>query len=159
MTTSTLILRLVCLLTLALFFGCISGDQPLFKNQAENASELQAEIEAICKQWRKAMVEDKDLLKVASFYADNGLIVSENGLYFSGREAIDDYWERVPEPLDWKLTTYFVDGRDTIIIQRGRSDLTVSRDGQKHTSTVEFTHVWQRQEDGSLKLVVDSYWR
>jgi len=153
------ILRLICLLSAAMVLGCVTSDKPLFTNHTENAEELRAEIEAVCEKWRKAMLEDRDLLKVASFYADNGLIVDANGLYMTGREAIDNYWSDLPSASDWTLTTYFVDGRNGLIVQRGRSDLTLNINGQDQTSSVEFTHLWQRQTDDTLKIVVDGYWR
>ena len=159
MKPMNLILRLVCLLTLAVFLGCIAGDKPLFENQAENADELRAEIDAVCAEWRKAMLEDHDILKVASFYADNGILVTDRGQYVSGREAIDKYWSRIPIATAWELTTYFVDGRKGLIVQRGRSDLTMKMGDQERTSSVEFTHLWQRQKDGTLKIVVDGYWQ
>lgn len=151
--------RLTCLLAMAVFLGCVTGDKPLFENQAENADELRAEIEGVCAEWRKAMLEERDLKKVASFYADNGILVTDRGLYVSGREAIDNYWAGVPEAVSWELTTYFVDGRKGLIVQRGRSELVMKINDQERTSTVEFTHLWQRQKDGKLKIVVDGYWQ
>ncbi len=156
--SKSLILRFTCLLALALFLGCGLGDTPLYPNQAENAGELQSEIEAVCEQWRKAMLEEGDMLKVASFYADDGLIVNER-VYVVGREAIDKYWSGIPKAVDWTLTTYFVDGSSNFIVQRGRSDLKLNVDGVERMSSVEFTHLWKRQKDGTLKIVVDGYWR
>ena len=156
--SKSLFLRFTCLLALAVFLGLGAGDTPLFPNQADNAGELQAEIEAVCEQWRKAMLEEGDMLKVASFYADDGLIVNER-VYVVGREAIDKYWAGLPDPVEWTLTTHFVDGTSNLIVQRGRSDLTLNMNGEERTSSVEFTHIWKRQKDGTLKIVVDGYWR
>ena len=152
-------LRFTCLLALVVFLGGGMGDPLLYPNQSDNADELRAEIEAVCAEWRKAMLEDGDLLRVASFYADDGLILGAGGTRVEGREAIDEYWSKIPTAVEWTLTTFFVDGSKNLIVQRGRSDLTMNINGAERTSSVEFTHLWQRQKDGTLRIVVDGYWR
>lgn len=149
---------LAILILIALIAGVSSAGDSLFRNQASNHDQLQAEIESICNRWRASMLEDKDMAKVASFYADNAILVDDRGLYVGGRDAIDAYWDRVPVGKAWTITTYFVDGREGLVIQRGRSDLTVDLEAGERTFSVEFLHVWQRQDDGQLKIVVDSYW-
>lgn len=129
-----------------------------YPGKAKDSAALRAEIERTCDQWRAAMMSG-DMKKVAAFYADDGVILDGDGRRVEGREAIDDYWSMVPPVLDWKLTTHFVDGVEGLIVQRGRSELTMQGSDQEHVSIVEFTHVWRRQQDGSLEIVVDAYWR
>jgi len=156
-------LKVICALVVVVIggFGLPASGEDLsisYPGQAENAADLRAEVEATCERWKAAM-STGDLKKVASFYADNGVILSAKGFRIEGREAIDEYWGGLPEVTSWNLITYFVDGVESLIVQRGRSELTMVTSQGEKTSIVEFTHFWQRQDDGSLKIVVDGYWK
>ena len=134
------------------------GDDRLYLGQSHNAAELRIEIEAVSAKLSNAMLGARDMEAIASFYADDAIMVDDAGTLVKGREAIVQYWSQVPEIIDWVHTTHFVDGSKSLMVQRGRSELTLKVGGGEHVSSVEFTQLWQRQSDGSLKIVVDGYW-
>ena len=99
-----------------------------------------------------------DLRAVASYYADDGILLSSHGNRTEGREAIDAYWARFTNPLDWELTVDELSGTDDLVCQRGRSTITRVRDGEPYDSVVSFLLIWVRQADGALRIAVDGYW-
>jgi len=86
------------------------------------------------------------------------VILGASGRRHAGREAIDSYWQRFSDPIDWKLEVLRVEGGDLLAIQRGRSTLTRLLDGEEHDSIVEFIIVWVRDDEGNLRIAVDAYW-
>ena len=104
-------------------------------------------------------MRDNDLHKVASYYADEAVLLGKNGHRRGGsRQAIDDYWAGFGQGVDWSLITHSIEGVGSLIVQRGRSILTYIRNGERRESTVEFLLIWQRPEGGELKIVTDAYW-
>ena len=99
-----------------------------------------------------------DLHGVAALYADDGLLLSPGGDRVEGREAIDAYWMRMSDPVDWSLSIDALEGEEDLLVQRGTSRLVRMRDGAPRTSVVEFILVWARQPGGQLRAVVDAYW-
>ena len=104
-------------------------------------------------------MRDNDLLKVGSYYWDDAILLGQSGNRRGGsRESIDAYWRRFGTGIDWSLSVDSVEGVDNLIVHRGRSSLTYIRNGERHTSEVEFVLLWQRSEDGVLKIAFDAYW-
>ncbi len=104
-------------------------------------------------------MRDNDLLKVASYYCDDAILLGKSGYKRGGtRQAIDTYWRGFGTGIDWSLSVDSVEGVDNLIVHRGRSSLTYIRNGERHTSEVEFVLLWQRSEDGVLKIAFDAYW-
>lgn len=101
-----------------------------------------------------------DMEGVAAMYADDAVLLGPRGYRVQGREAIDAYWGRITDPIDWTLETLTVEGGDGLIHQRGVSTLRYRRaDGGSHTSIVQFALVWIQRDDGSHRIAVDAYWR
>jgi len=104
-------------------------------------------------------LRNRDLPHVASFYADDGILLSPGSERRGGsRSLIEQYWARFDTAVDWSLTTHSIEGVDGLVVQRGRSVITFMNDGVQRLGTVEFLLIWQRQPDGSLKIAVDGYW-
>lgn len=100
-----------------------------------------------------------DMLGVAALYADDAILLGPDGYRVEGREAIDAYWQRISQPVDWKLEVTSVEGGRGLLHQRGVSHLSYRRDtGEVHTSVVQFVVVWTRQSDGAYRIAVDAYW-
>ena len=118
---------------------------------------LRSEIEAANRALEVAF-RTGDLLGVARSYQDDAILLSPSGKRVSGRVEIDEYWTRFQDPLDWQLEVFAVEGEGDIAYQRGRSHLVSKRDGERHTSVVDFVLVWRRQPDGGWKIAVDAYW-
>ncbi len=101
-----------------------------------------------------------DTAGVAALYADDAVLLGPNGYRVAGREAIDDYWTRIEQPVSWKLEILAVEGGGGLIHQRGVSTLRYKREGgELHTSVVQFALLWAQQPDGAYKVAVDAYWR
>jgi uncharacterized protein (TIGR02246 family) len=99
-----------------------------------------------------------NLLGVADLYADDAVLLDSQGGRHEGRAEIDAYWTRIEAPRDWRLESRRVFGSDTLAYELGRSHLTTIRDGQEHTSVVDFLLLWRREVDGQWKIVLDAYW-
>ncbi len=138
--------------------GCVVICGGCAINDAGMGTALRGEIESLCKQMEDAMRAD-DLEKVASFYADDGILLSPGGDKRGGsRAALVEYWQGFGTGVDWELQVHSVEGDEKLATQRGRSILTYIKNGERRVSTVEFLLIWQRQTDGTLKIAVDAYW-
>jgi ketosteroid isomerase-like protein len=147
------------LLMATLMAGCASTPRASAPARTPTADAgLRQEIAALCAQMEQAMREN-DLKRVASFYADDGILLGPGGDTRGGsRAALEEYWLGFGRGVDWSLVTHSIEGEEGLAIQRGRSILTYVRDDQRRTSVVEFMLIWQRQDDGTLKIKVDAYW-
>jgi ketosteroid isomerase-like protein len=118
---------------------------------------LHAEIRAALDAMEQAFREG-DLGGVAAHYADDALLLSPGGERVTGREAIDAYWARFENPVDWSLSLERLEGEAGLLVHRGRSRLVRLRDGVEQVSTVEYVLIWRRDERGALRIAVDGYW-
>ncbi|MFG0275010.1 MAG: YybH family protein [Phycisphaerales bacterium] len=103
---------------------------------------------------------DGDLAGVAAMYADDALLLGPGPTRVEGRDAVDAYWTRIAEPVDWTLEVFEVRGARDIAHQLGRSTLVVGRpdSDDTHTSVVDFALVWKRAASGEWRIAVDAYW-
>ena len=97
-----------------------------------------------------------DLERVSLFYADNARMRGAHSAEISGRTAITKFWTGIKNPVRWKLDVVEVGAHRDFAYQKGRSHLT-SRDdkGQERTYSSDFLVVWERQSDGSLRVIMD----
>lgn len=143
----------VTIAAIGLLAGCATTPPP---SPASDA--LQTEVRMLCRGMEVAL-RDGDLQRVASFYTDEGILLSPGGKRQGGsRELLEQYWARFDTAVDWSLTTHSIEGVEGLLIQRGRSDISFDNDGMRRVGTVEFVLIWQRQPDGSLKIAADGYW-
>jgi ketosteroid isomerase-like protein len=98
-----------------------------------------------------------DLLAVARFYTDDGIVDGPRGDRVQGRAALDKYWTGIRNPKSWKLEVLGVGGHPDFPYQIGRSTLVTSSPNGDQTSVVEFLALWRREADGRLRLAVDYY--
>lgn len=144
---------LVTIAAIGLLAGCASTPPP-----TPASDSLQAEVRMLCQGMEEALREG-DLQRVASFYADDGILLSPSGKRQGGsRQLLEQYWARFDTAVDWSLTTHSIEGVEGLVMQRGRSDISFEDDGELRVGTVEFVLIWQRQLDGSLKIAADGYW-
>ena len=95
--------------------------------------------------------------EVAAFYANDAMMMAPGGGRVIGRDAIDSYWARFQNPVDWTLDVISVEGDATLAVERGQSTLVYYKDGTEHRSIVQFILVWVKV-DGEWKIAVDTYW-
>ncbi|WP_185152889.1 nuclear transport factor 2 family protein [Fulvivirga aurantia] len=127
-----------------------------------------------------------DLKKVASFYADDAVLLNADGKAVTGRKNIDDYWMKVKnpvtwelevievsqdekhiyenpyykslknKPLDWRVHGFEFDDRENLVYQLGHSTLKTKRDDGVKSSEVDFILIWQATDEG-YKILLDTY--
>jgi uncharacterized protein (TIGR02246 family) len=101
-----------------------------------------------------------DMRAVAAMYTDDALLLGPGATRVAGRDAVDAYWTRIAEPVDWTLEVFEVRGGRGIAHQLGRSTLVVDApdSDETRTSVVDFALVWTRAGDGDWRIAVDAYW-
>ena len=69
------------------------------------------------------------------------------------------YWKNLKEkPPHWNTTELQIDPNKTVLYQLGHSQLEYEREDATHqVSHVDFVLVWQEQEDGNYRILVDTY--
>lgn len=128
------------------------------KAQTESEDEARESLRAAENAFA-ASVKDRDRDAFLSFIADDAVFVSASTL--RGREAIGAAWapffaEDGPV-LEWHPVDAEVLDSEGLGITRGPYTLTARRpDGSLASSHGTFFSVWQRQDDGSWKILVDS---
>jgi ketosteroid isomerase-like protein len=129
----------------------------IFPKKEKEQTALEREILAVNRQMEAALEAD-DMLRLAYFYDDEGVLISGRQ-EVSGREAIDDYWFRFKgKGRSWKLENVAIGGDGNTAWQRGISHLTyIDREGKEVLSVVRFTLVWRKNEAGNWKIMVDHY--
>ena len=116
---------------------------------------IRREVEALNRQMEAAVTRG-DLKAAAAFYADNAVVRTPRQVVAQGRAAIDRYFTGISNAKSWKLDVYGVTlGSNNTVYETGMS--TLVHGSPEHTSKVEFLVVWERQRNGSLKIVLDYY--
>jgi len=130
-----------------------------------------------------------DMKAVAAFYSDQALLLGPNGYKVEGIESVNEYWTRINDPINWKLSVIAFSRREAdlyqtdayksmgnkppdwktfigdrlngkdVVYQLGHSTLMYKKEGKVHTSDVDFIIVWVQQADGTYKIGVDTYAR
>ena len=96
-----------------------------------------------------------NMLKVAAMYLDSAVILG-GGTNLTGRTNLDNYWLSLKDKgATWKLEIDKIEDHGDIVIQRGRSYLTMGPDRQ---SNVRFILIWKKTAN-SYKVLYDSYTR
>jgi len=146
---------------------------------------LTDEIKSVNTQMEEAF-NAKDMKKVGAFYADDAVLLSQSGRVVQGREAVDDYWMNISNPVAWELEVIEVstnekdiyeneyykalknkppgwrekgfefDDKENLVYQLGHSTLKTMRDGKVNSGEVDFILIWQATDDG-YKILLDTY--
>lgn len=118
-------------------------------------SALHAEIRLL-NDSMEAAFQRGDMAAVASYYTDDARMWGPDVPEIRNRAAIDAYWIRVRDPVRWRLEVLDVGGSSALAYQVGRSHLTArGADGSERTYTTDFVAVWERQETGALRIILD----
>lgn len=104
----------------------------------------------------EAALRANDMMKLASFYSDSGMIIGNN-ILIKGREGIDAYWMNIKDRgVDWELESIKIDICDGLAVQQGISKLTFLLHKEPYISIVRFTLVWKKI-DGKWLIEIDHY--
>ena len=121
-----------------------------------DAARLRAEIDSLNRAMELALGRG-DLMAVAAFYADDGMLEGPKGDVVKGRAAIDAYWKGVRNAKSWKLDVIETGGSRDDAWQRGRSTLVQGGANGDRTSVSEFIVIWKRDRAGRLRIARDFY--
>ena len=105
------------------------------------------------------LVMGRDLDNMVTMYAENAQYLPDQGRIYTGREEIKRVWQMVfqVEFLDFALNVDRVGGTTDRIYESGTGFSKVKYNGQENLSKFKYVNIWERQTDGSYKLVIDIY--
>ena len=130
-------------------------------------------------------VRNGEMLQLANIYLDDAVLLSPGGNVVTGREAIDQYWTGIQDPIDWKLDIVLIttneaeiydhpywksleqkppqwrlhvniEEDDPLVYELGHSTLTTKWNGEVHSSEVDFLLVWIKTVQG-YRILADTY--
>ena len=124
----------------------------------ENDPKLMAIVEDLEEKMQEFVI-NRDLDKLVSMYADNAQYLPDQGRIYKGPEEIRKVWQMVfqVEFVDFALKTDRVGGTSDRIYESGTGFSKVKYNGQENLSKFKYVNIWERQSDGSYKLVIDIY--
>lgn len=103
------------------------------------------------------LAKENKLHAVAGFYTDDA-IVRGNDAMLHGKKEIEAYWQQIRGTgEDWHWEIKCVSGSDALIYQTGISNLTLKYGDLLKTYRVNFCVAWEKQDDGSYKIISDIY--
>ena len=112
-------------------------------------AELRTAVPAVQRGW-----ENGDVNALRPFYADN-VVVEAAGERYSGWNDVRTRWLEPAFPVmsGFRSTDLVFDREGADIIERGRYSFTLTADGRMERASGAFAQRWQRQPDGSWKVV------
>lgn len=168
------------LVLVTVFFACLFGCHSI---QAPSPTEILTDLNEQMETYYRAGKG----LELAAMYYDEGHLLGPGKYHVTGREAIDEYWTKITDPVDWQLEVLAVSDNETdifqspvwesfadkpphwqeygiripqeadVLYQLGRSTLQYKREGKVQTSVVDFVLVWMREGEEPYKILIDTY--
>ena len=115
---------------------------------------MEEQIENIYRAWDKAF-NHKNSERLASFYSDNAKLLPPTHEVVDGRQAIKTFWEGLFKAgmsgHTLELITVEDDHRGTVGVAKW-SAKGKGRDGTERTFSGSVVHLFEKQQDGGLKL-------
>lgn len=101
----------------------------------------------------------KDWDAVVTYYTTDAVIMPPNQPAVQGRDAIREWYARFPPVEEVELPIVNIGGSGDVAFVRGTYSLTIRIEGAPEpiTDTGKNLAVWRRQENGSWKMVVDTF--
>lgn len=131
----------------------------------EDAVDLSAEKEALLRrddEWHAAVTEKKDVTKITSFFASDGIMIGSGQSTATGRAALTQAVEALvsgPEFQDvweWARVELSPDGKLAYLV--GNTSITIAdANGRPVTSRARLLNVWRKDPDGIWLCVVDMW--
>ena len=144
---------------------CIAACSSGTKAAPEDAVDLVAEKEALLKrdnEWHAAVAEKKDIAKITSFFASDGIMIGSGQSTAAGPAALTQAVEALvtgPDFQDewkWDRIELSPDGKLAYLV--GNTTITVANaDGQPVTNHARLLNVWRKDADGIWRCVVDMW--
>ena len=120
---------------------------------------MREDIETLAADFGKAFT-NRDVDGVASYYAEDCKVLAPNAPRVNGqaamKEVVQQYFDMGAEGLT--LTTLDVIEAGDVAVECGRYELTIRPpDAESFIDVGKYVAVHQRQADGSLKMLVDTW--
>jgi uncharacterized protein (TIGR02246 family) len=148
-------LMLALLPTLAL--GC-GPATPQVVQPPDTRDEDETAIQAASKEWSDAEAA-KDLPKCLSFYADDAELMRPGSSLFTGKEDLRREWEKIlaePGTSSWTAAKIEVARSGDLAYETGvYQSKSLDKTKQSVTATGKYVFVWEKQDDGTWKVIED----
>ena len=115
------------------------------------------QLQKIIAEFQEA-VQKSDADKVASFYANDAIMLPANEEIVKGKQAIGEHWKNTAQSnLKIKVVeTVELSGYGNIAYQINKTAVTYQTEGQEAKwNPSKNVHIWKKQADGGWKLHVD----
>ncbi|QQS36110.1 MAG: DUF4440 domain-containing protein [Ignavibacteriales bacterium] len=128
---------------------------------AQSESEIRAKVDAMNKEFVKAMLAD-DMTTMLTFYTDDIISLPSYQGSVRGIEAVKKMGEE-QQKMGWKTKSFNLNTTDIIIqgnlaIEIGNYDMDMSGPGvDSWPDNGKYITVWEIQSDGSLKIKVEMW--
>ena len=150
--------------TLVLVSACIAAAcSNRAKVAPDNPVDLSAEKAALLKrddEWHAAVAEKKDIAKITSFFASDGIMIGSGQSTATGRAALTQAVEALvsgpdfQDEWEWARVELSPDGKLAYLV--GNTRITVNdADKRPVTSRARLVNVWRKDPDGIWRCVVD----
>jgi len=160
-----LFIILPMVLLLCFTFGCqkaeeVAEELKAGQEEPNEAMALAQERQAIAEVYIKfsEVFSSGDAAAMASFYAEDGWLMSQTGEVFKGREGIETFWAGAFQMgmKEVVLTTLDVMRMDDMVGEFGKADLTIKPEGQDEVIAVgKYLVIWKKAADGTWQLYAD----
>jgi uncharacterized protein (TIGR02246 family) len=156
----TLLFAAIATAALAGCRGPLLNQQTSGELAVQNIAAAKAAINTATDDWGKAIAA-KDLDKCLSFYADDAVLFAPNAFAAVGKDAIRAAWKQMlaapSVQITFPSTTIDVARSGDLAVQRGPFQaVNTDAKGKSTTENGRFVIVWQKQADGTWKVLADT---
>jgi uncharacterized protein (TIGR02246 family) len=163
MTRARSLAVLLAVIAIAALTGCrgpVLNQQTSGEVAEQNIVAARAAINAASDDWSKAIAA-KDLDKCMSFYVDDAVLFAPNAPAAVGKDAIRAAWKQLLSApsvqLTFPSTQIDVARSADLAVQRGPFQAVIAdAKGKSTTENGRFVIVWQKQADGTWKVLADT---
>lgn len=120
------------------------------------SDEIKREIEKFNKEIVQCLL-DHDNLAMASYYADDAVIIGAGKFFANGREDVNRFCLNMNNKT-WDVSIDKIEVEGKWVYQIGKSKSTWDNGpGDAGSYECNFMYLWERQQDGSYKIIIDCY--
>jgi uncharacterized protein (TIGR02246 family) len=137
-----------CFLLALMCLSCSSK-----QNEKRNMDELLSAISENDNAWNNFNAD-----KIAAMFSENGTALNNNSEMLRGREAIKRYLETMqkPEKFEFKRDKVEVTLKGNMAYEIVNQAISMKyQDKEPQTVLNKYIHVWEKQKDGSWKVLID----
>lgn len=153
-------IQLLVVLTLSLsVISCtnLQNDSPS-NSAAFDIAQVKSVIQVLNKGWGNAL-KTKDLSIIENLYDNNAHYLPDDEKAIHGKENIVQFWKSSIDSLtDIQLNMESLEGTKDLLYETGNGIVLFINDtGGTDTLSYKYVNVWKLQDDGSYKVVIDTF--